>query len=79
MTNVELFEDTEIDEVENSKIVLQVFSVKGGFLPNWFLEVRDDATFEELLALRDGVELVRVQFDKMMDIMIAQMGVDDNE
>ena len=71
---VELYNEMESSDVECSRIILQVYSVAGGYLPNWHLEVREEATMEEILALRDGVELVRVQFDKMMDLLIKDLG-----
>lgn len=68
MAEVELFNDQE--DIPSSKIILSVYPVKGGFLPNWHLEVRDDADMSELLALREGIELVRVQYEKMLDLII---------
>lgn len=72
MEEVELYNGN--DDIPCSSLTISIFSVADGWLPYWELDVREEATLEELLALRDGVELVRVQFDKLMDIII-----NDNE
>lgn len=66
---LELFNEDD-DSVPCSRAVLQIFRVADGFLPNWYLEVRDDSDMQELLAVRDGIELMRAQFDKMIDLLL---------
>jgi hypothetical protein len=67
---VELF-DVNDDSLSRSRIVMEVYEVNDGYLPHWFMEIRDGATFEEVLALQDGVDLVRDQFSKLIDLMVS--------
>lgn len=70
MGQLSLFNESDTEDIESSTITLSVYPIVGGFLPNWELHIREEATAEEILALRDGIELVSVQFEKMMDILL---------
>jgi hypothetical protein len=78
MTNLGTFEMYDEDtDVPSSKIIIEVFRVKNGFLPNWELEVRDKADMAEIMALRDGLNLAINQFEKLIDMIFIEDGEEE--
>lgn len=70
MSDIEIFDD--FTDIGASKAVVSVYKVANGWLPSWVLEVRDDADISELLAIGDGLKLAQTQFDRLMDMILAE-------
>lgn len=79
MGEVELFDpEDDLEELATSKIIIRVFPVKGGFLPQWEMEMPEGVTPEEMLALREGVDLAANQFDHFLDMVFSYDEDDDD-
>ena len=68
--NEEIILFSENEEIPCSKAVLQIYRIQGGYIPNWHLEISNDSDISELLAIRDGIEIMRHQFDKLVDLTL---------
>jgi hypothetical protein len=70
MAEIELFDENS--DINNSKIVINLYRIANGWLPSWHFEVREEADMAELIALGDGIKLAQTQFDKLMDMVLAE-------
>jgi hypothetical protein len=71
MPEIEFFDESD-ENISSSKAIVTIYRVADGWLPSWRLEVREEADISELLAIREGLELAAVQFDKMLDMLFAE-------